>query len=95
VRLNAKHFVVAIIFMFAQICASATIYDHLGDPLHSGDDCTICTTVNADTDDTPPLPTPRISHPLILEQFAAPLPERALARRHLCSDRARAPPTFV
>lgn len=94
-RFSAKHLLVAILFAFAQICASAVASDHMSDPLHAGDDCAVCTTVNADTHDgLPPLARLTLYPPaagadiLPAIYVIVPAPEAK-------ANKARAPPVFT
>ena len=91
-RLNARHFVVAIIFMFAQIYASAAIADHLGDHQHVGGDCAICTTINTDTDDALPPEEAVVIFANAVVEAVASRPNSILLASYPSSDRARAPP---
>lgn len=91
-RLNARQFVVAIIFVFAQIIASATIYDHMGDPLHTADDCTLCTTASTDTDGALPPLEAMVAYPVSVTEGVTLQPASVVLAPCPKANRARAPP---
>ena len=92
-RFNTRHFVIAVMFLFAQICASATIYDHLGDPLHAHDDCAVCTTIGTDNDDLPPPAATSYVAPSAAPDHARPTHTADIPTRPAKTTRARAPPS--
>ena len=91
-RLSARHFLVAIIFMFAQIYASAAISDHLDDPQHTGGECAVCTTINTDNDDALPPHEAVVIFASAVTDVTALHPVSVLLAPYPSSDCARAPP---
>jgi hypothetical protein len=91
-RSNIKHIAIAALFLVAQIFASAAVSDHFGDPLHSGDDCTICTTISAGDDNAVPPSATGYTVPIVTLERITPLPTIRAATRIENSSRARAPP---
>ena len=91
-RLNVRHIAIAVVFLFTQICAAAALSDHIGDPLHSGDECTMCSSIGHDLDDLPPPATSEHTAPPITADRAISRDPDTIAKRFAKSTRARAPP---
>lgn len=91
-RPNIKHFAIAIVFLLMQIGTATAMSDHLDDPLHSGDECTMCSSIGHDLDDLPPPAASEHTAPPVTADRAISCNPDTIAKRFAKSTRARAPP---